>query len=87
MELINQYLPVVVDVLAALGGLTLAATLVVRITPSKSDDEVVGKIAGYWLKVIRWFPTIGVNPNTKKLEEALAEYRAQEDASVATTEN
>lgn len=55
--------------------LTLVATLVVRLTPSKADDQAVGKFTSTLLKVLKWLPTLGVNPQTKKLEEALYELR------------
>lgn len=38
--LLNNYL----EILAALGALTYAATLITALTPSKKDDEVVGKV-------------------------------------------
>ena len=39
--------------LLALGGAVVAgATAVVAMTPSKKDDEVMGKVASYWDKFV-----------------------------------
>jgi hypothetical protein len=55
--------------------LTLAATVIVRLTPTKTDDQAVGKFSKYLVKVLQWLPTLGVNPQTKKLEETIMELR------------
>jgi len=47
----------------------ILATVVVRITPSESDNKKVKKIADIILKIIGYLPTLGVNPRTKKLEK------------------
>ena len=67
MEVVNEYLPAV---LQAIGGLVIVATIAVRLTPSKGDDESVGKVAKYFFRLLQFLPTIGVNPQTKKIEEA-----------------
>lgn len=54
-----------------LTGLTLFATIIVRFTPSKSDDKRVAKFWGMLSKVLRWLPTIGVNPKTKEMEATI----------------
>ena len=73
MDLLDKYLPLIEQAGLVVMTLTLVATVVVRITPSPKDDTIVSKIAGYVLKALRWLPTIGVNPQTKKLEEAVEE--------------
>lgn len=71
---ITEFLPALLQVL---GALVIAATVIVRVTPSKTDDETVGKIGQALFKVIKYLPTLGVNPRTKKLEEAYEELRAK----------
>jgi hypothetical protein len=60
-------------------AITLLATVIVRITPSKSDDEMVHGFAGKLLKILQWLPTIGVNPQTKKLQEAYEEIKSKDE--------
>lgn len=69
---IQFYLPIV---LQFLGGLVVAATAVARVTPSPKDDEIVSSISYYFFKAMGKMPTLGVNPRTKKLEEALKEMK------------
>jgi len=57
--------------------ITLGATVVVRLTPKQSDDEKVGKFTAWLLKILHWLPTLGVNPQTKKLEEALEDLKVK----------
>lgn len=64
---IQEYAPVV---LQALGGLVIVATAIVRVTPSPKDDGVVKEIAEKVFKVAGYLPTLGINPNTKKIEDA-----------------
>lgn len=52
-------------------GLTVAATVIARLTPTKADDEVVNKFTALLLKAISFAPTLGVNPRTKKMEETI----------------
>ncbi len=79
MSSLLQKIPDLIQVIALLGmAVSILATLIVRLTPSKSDDEAVGKVTAFFLKLLHWMPTIGVNPQTKKLEEAYAELKAQE---------
>lgn len=69
---ITEYAPAILELL---GALAVAATIIVRVTPSETDDEKVSKAVAMLLKVISWMPTIGINPRTKKLEEALKELK------------
>ena len=57
-----------------LGALTVVASIIAQITPTPKDDKLVSKVSGYILAVIKWLPTIGINPNTKKIEDAYNEY-------------
>lgn len=52
-------------------GLMLVATVVTRLIPGKKDDEALGKVWGKVHKVLGYLPTLGINPRTKKLQEAL----------------
>lgn len=54
-------------------GLTIVATVLVRVIKGDKDDIAVGKFTKVLLQVLHWLPTIGINPQTKKLEEALKE--------------
>jgi hypothetical protein len=64
----NSVLGAIPEVLT---GVVLVATVVARFTKTPKDDEVVSKLREFLLKALRYAPTIGVNPQTKKLEEAL----------------
>jgi hypothetical protein len=76
MEGLLSKLPEWVQVAAMyLGALTVVGTVVVRLTPSKKDDEVAGKVSKYVWKVIEWLPTIGLNPKTKDLKKAYEELK------------
>jgi hypothetical protein len=52
-------------------GVTTVATIVVRITPTKSDDKKLNDILIKFHKYMGYFPTIGKNPKTKELENKL----------------
>ena len=64
-----------------LGAVCILATVIVRLTPSKSDDAIVEKMDGFFFKALSFLPTIGINPNTAKLKDALVEAQAQLDAA------
>jgi len=55
----------------ALGGICVLATILVRLTPGKGDDEKVLKYVSMYSKFLAKLPTLWVNPRTKKLEEYL----------------
>lgn len=61
-----------------LSSVVVIATVISRLTPSKKDDEITGKVAGLLFKAIKWLPTLGVNPQTKKLEQAYEELKKKE---------
>ena len=72
-------IPDLIQVIALLGmAVCILASLVVRLTATKVDDEAVGKATAFFMKLLRWLPTIGVNPQTKKLEEAYEELKEKE---------
>lgn len=65
-------------ILAALGSLVLFGTVIAKLTPSKKDDEFLDKASGLLFKLISFLPTLGMNPNTKKMMEALKEAKDRE---------
>lgn len=58
-------------------ALVILATLIAKLTPTTKDDEFVEGAASKVLKLIAWLPTFGINPKTKKLEEAYQELKAE----------
>lgn len=64
---IKEYLPLF---LQGLGGLVIFATAVAKATPNPKDDGMVDNVANKLFKVISYLPTVGMNPRTKKIEEA-----------------
>lgn len=64
---IKEYAPLVMQLL---GALVISATVIVKLTPSPKDDEMAHGFAGKFFKFLSYLPTIGINPRTKKLEEA-----------------
>lgn len=66
---------VIQGICMAIGAITLAATVIVRLTPTKVDDAQMSKIAKFIVKLLHWLPTIGINPQTKMLEETIMELR------------
>ena len=57
-------------VLQALGALAVAATAIVRMTPKVSDDLTAETFANKFFKFVSYLPSLGINPRTKKIEEA-----------------
>jgi hypothetical protein len=81
MHPLLEKIPDIIQLIALLGmALSVLATILVRITPSKADDEKVDAIVQKFQKVLHWLPTIGVNPNTKKLQEAYEELKKQSES-------
>lgn len=60
-------------------ALVIVATIVAKITPTPKDNKVVSTGATYILKFIKFLPTLGVNPSTKKLEEAYAKIQEKKE--------
>jgi len=83
MQELLMKVPDIIQVIALIGMvISLLATVVVRLTPSTTDDEKVSAIIAKFMKVLAWLPTIGVNPQTKKLQEAYEELKAKQDANI-----
>lgn len=82
MQELLMKVPDIIQVIALLGMVvSILATIVVRLTPSTTDDEKVSAIIAKFMKVLQWLPTIGINPQTKKLQEAYEELKAKQDAN------
>lgn len=82
MQELLMKVPDIIQVIALLGMVvSILATIVVRLTPSTTDDEKVSAIIAKFMKVLQWLPTIGVNPQTKKLQEAYEELKAKQDGT------
>jgi hypothetical protein len=60
-------------------SLVIVASVGVRFTKSTKDDAYVGKVANFFIKLFSYLPTLGLNPQTKKLEEAYKELRERFD--------
>jgi hypothetical protein len=79
MEAIFNALPDYVEhILAALGSLVLFGTVIAKLTPSKKDDDLLDKASSLFFKLVSFLPTLGMNPNTKKLVEALKEAQVRD---------
>lgn len=74
---LTKILPIALDVLQALGGLTILATILVRFIANDKIKSIVGELDGGWLKVVQFLPTLGINPQTKALEAALSDAMAK----------
>lgn len=75
--LITVKIPVILDMLSqGLMIVCIVATALAMFTPSDVDDAKVESMATKVQKFLSWMPTFGVNPRTKKLEEALNALRA-----------
>ena len=79
MEALFAMLPDYLEhILAALGSLVLLGTVIAKLTPSKKDDEILNKASSLMFKLVSFLPTLGMNPNTKKLMDALKEAKDRE---------
>ena len=83
----EKYLLMIEPDLTILGAITVLATVIVKFTPTKADDQIVSKAGKIFVKVMQWLPTIGINPRTKKLEETIMELREATNPGVATSES
>lgn len=72
LETIHYYIEIISQLVFAL---VIVATLFVRITPSEKDNEVLHTWVVKIQKWMSYLPTLGVNPRTKKLEEALEDLK------------
>lgn len=80
MEALLAKIPDIIQIIALAGMIiSIAATIAVRLTPSKTDDEKLSKVVSVFLKALQFLPTIGINPQTKKLEEAYKELKGKDE--------
>ena len=79
MNQILADLPKYVELICQLAGaISIVATIIVRMTPSQKDDEAVINWIAKMQRFISFLPTWGINPRTKKLEEALKDLNEKE---------
>lgn len=78
-ELVLSFIPKLEFLAQILGGIVIVATVVAKLTPTPKDDSIVDKVAKIVLKVVKYLPTLGVNPNTKSLEKAYDELKKEEE--------
>lgn len=71
-ELVQVYLREGAEII---GALAVLATILVRLPVFKKHMNDADSAVGKTLKVIQWLPTIGVNPRTKALEQAIADLK------------
>lgn len=72
-ELLGK-IPDFIEAFALLGMVvSIGATILVRLTPSKTDDEKVGKVVEKLQKLLSYLPTFGINPRTQLMEQQLKE--------------
>lgn len=74
-EFLNKVPDIIQIISLLITVVTLLATVIVRITPNRTDDAFMSKVAKKVVQVMRWLPTIGINPQTQKLEETIMELR------------
>ena len=76
MSEILAKIPDYVEAFALIGMcVSIIATVVVQLTPSKADDEKLNALVKKLQKILSYFPTIGINPRTKLLEQQLEEMK------------
>ena len=64
--------------LEVLGGLVLVASAVSRLTGTLKDDALVAKADSFLSKVLSFLPTLGLNTNTKRMQELLDRMNGKE---------
>lgn len=69
-DILTKIVPFLETASYILMSIVVAASIIAKLTPTPKDDKIVSKFSSLVLKAIKFLPTIGVNPNTKKLEEA-----------------
>jgi len=61
-----------IDIFAQLVlAVSILATIVVRLTPSRVDDERTSRVVRFVVIALSYLPTFGINPRTRELEKAL----------------
>lgn len=58
------------DLALVVFAITIVATIIVRITPDKSDDVKVDLLIQRIHALFQYLPTWGVNPKSKAMQEA-----------------
>lgn len=58
-------------------GLVVIGTSLAKLTPTKKDDEFVVGAESIVDKVVKFLPTLGVNPRTQALEDELKRLKEQ----------
>ena len=61
-------------------ALVVLATIIVRLTPTKKDDAPVLALGAKVWKAVQWLPTVGINPQTKALQQAYEDARVKLEA-------
>jgi DNA polymerase I-like protein with 3'-5' exonuclease and polymerase domains len=69
--------------LQVLGSMVILATVIAKATVTKKDDEIMNEIDSVLLKVLNFMPTIGVDPRTQKLQDALEDAQSQLEKKAA----
>lgn len=77
LNVIAPYIQQIELVFMIIGVLVVVATVIVRLTPSASDDEKLDKFIVYLQKFLAYMPTLGINPRTKKLLEWYDEQKGE----------
>lgn len=60
-----------------LTSLCVLATIVVRLPFMSAYKDTVDGVTSKAVNAVNWLPTIGINPRTKKLEEALKDMQVK----------
>lgn len=68
----------------ALAVLVLIATVVVKITPTPKDDEVMSKIGMVVFKIMAWLPFFGVDPRLKQMKQAFEDLEKKDEPPKTT---
>jgi hypothetical protein len=76
MDKILAQAPAIVQMISLiLSVLTVMATVIVRLPFAKKYSQEVSGFGKGLVKVLHWLPTIGINPQTAKLEETIMQLR------------
>lgn len=80
LELLTKIEPMVTMISQILLAVMILATLASQVIGRGKYAEKVGSISEKVLSFIQYLPTLGINPKTKKLEDALKDVRKDESA-------
>jgi len=70
-SLIHNFVPYLEKAANVTMLVVVIASFIARLTPTPKDDKLVSKISSFIIKIVKFLPTVGVNPHTKSLENAL----------------